>query len=95
MFNWDKAPIHIRETIRLYVERRCEPGHFMTAVLENNLKEACARADEINKYQLFDIVQFLYWEVPSICWGSPESVHEWLCRKEGEENAEAESHYGP
>ena len=62
------------ESIRLYVEHGCDPGDFLTAVLENNLKEALGRADDYNRETIFDIVGYCYNEIPSVCWGSPVKI---------------------
>lgn len=55
-------------------------GHFLTAVLSNDLAEACARADEDNLRNLPAYVHYLYNEAPSTCWGSPEKVKAWLAK---------------
>jgi hypothetical protein len=52
-------------------------GHFVTAVLENNLVSAVGHADSHNSKALPEIVRFLYNNVPAGCWGSPEKVQEW------------------
>ena len=77
-----KVPAHTLPGLRLYVEQHIEPGSFLRAVLENNLREAFGRADHINRYALFDIVAYCYNEIPSECWGSPEKVEEWLTPQE-------------
>ena len=64
------------------------PGDFLTAVLKNDLKEAIARADDINRDRLRNYVQFLYNEAPNQCWGSPEKVKAW--RKSFLEKKESE-----
>lgn len=79
MYNYNTLPnIYLQGGMRLYIENRIPPGGFLTAVLSNNLKEACGRADSTNKYLLFEIVQWLYNEVPSVCWGSADNVQSWL-----------------
>ena len=64
--------------IRAYAVRRTPPGDFVTAVLENNLREAVGRADPLNRAALDEIVRYCTWEIPSACWGSPQKVDEWL-----------------
>lgn len=68
--------------LRRYIDSKIPPGSFLTAVLCNNLKEACACADDRNRYLLFEYVQYLYSYCPSSCWGSPEKFHEWLKKDE-------------
>jgi len=78
MNDYSKIPAHMREGVRLYVEQRVKPGGFLMAVLENNFTEAVGRADETNIRYLKQWAELLYWELPSICWGSPEKVQAWL-----------------
>ncbi len=68
----------IRESLNRYVEHKILPGGFLTAVLENNLKEAVFRADARNEKRLKDICMVIHWDLPSGCHGSPEKVKAWL-----------------
>lgn len=76
--DWDLLPEHMHDGMQLYVERGIEPGGFMMAVLCNDLRGACERADAINRHKIFNIVAFLYNCVPAGCWGSPEKVQVWI-----------------
>jgi len=76
--NWDLVPQHMRDGLKLYFDRGIPPGSFMTAVLNNDLKESFGRADEVNRDNLFEIVSFLFCDAPIICWGSPEAVRAWI-----------------
>ena len=78
MNDYSKIPAHMREGVRLYVEHRVKPGSFLMAVLENNFKETVGRADETNLCYLQEWAEFLRWEIPSACQGSPEKVQAWL-----------------
>jgi len=60
-----------------------EPGDFLEAVLSNNLSEACAHADQINRHFIFEIVEWLVVNAPIHSWGSPEKVRLWLEAKRG------------
>lgn len=53
------------------------PGDFLTAVLNNDLREAIGRADDENMRNLPAFVAYLYNEAPGQCWGSPEKVELW------------------
>jgi hypothetical protein len=79
------------ETIRLYVEGGCEPGSGTRAILENDLLGACQNLDKTSQAILFDIVKYLYNNVPMNCWGSPERVRDWIKRKREENRRTAES----
>ena len=61
-----------------YIEHRIEPGDFLAAVIRNDLKDACGRADDENLQNLPAFVAYFYNEAPSPCWGSPENMAEWL-----------------
>ena len=49
----------VYEGLTEYLVVRRPVGHFLTAVLSNNLLEACQRADEDNRTQFYPIVFFL------------------------------------
>ena len=70
----------IIETLERYATHRIPTGGFLHAVLENDLKAACERADNINRGRLFEIVSYCYNNLPAVSWGSPEKVQKWLER---------------
>lgn len=65
-------------TIKNYVEKRYPPGSFVKCVLANDLKGAFGSADIYNRAAMFEIVKFLYNEIPQNAWGSYEAIDEWL-----------------
>lgn len=71
-------PEHNLEGINLYIHKGILPGSFLQAVLRNDLQDACARADDINRRYLWNIVAWLYNHAPANCWGSPEKVAAWV-----------------
>jgi hypothetical protein len=71
-------PEHMHDGVLNYVFDFVEPGGFLTAVLENDLAGAVARADHINIHAIAEWGQFLMWAMPRAAWGSPEAVNEWL-----------------
>jgi len=78
--DWSLIPERMRGAIRCYIERGIPPGHFLTAVLCNDLREAVARADDENKKLLSNYVLFLYNCAPLRCWGSPALFEAWITR---------------
>lgn len=77
--DWAKVPVsHMIGGIKRYVERGIPPGHFLTALLSNDLQKAVARADEENAAALVAWVKFIYLELPGGCHGSPERVKDWI-----------------
>lgn len=53
-------------------------GHFVNAVLENNLMEAYGRADLLSLQAIPSIVMFLANEMPGGAYGSPKRVASWI-----------------
>jgi len=76
-------PPHMMDSLKAYIEDRRPVGDFLTAVITNDLQGAIDRADDINLANLPAYVGYLYNEAPGGCWGSKESMEEWL-RKEDE-----------
>jgi len=64
----------IRESLDSYVRYKVPCGSFLTADLGNDLKEALGRADLENRHKLFEIVSFMYNNLPHNIWGSKEKV---------------------
>lgn len=79
---YERLPYHLRGGVQRYIEQGIPPGDFMLAVLSNDLREACGRADELNQHLLWEIVSWFYNEAPSPCWGSPAKVDAWLAEAE-------------
>lgn len=61
-----------------YLEHGIIPGSFLTAVLENDLFEAMARADSVNQKRIFKICCYIYKHFPLGSYGSPEAVNRYL-----------------
>ncbi len=70
-------PASTMVSLERWIRNGVPTGDFLRAVLENNLMEACGRADVWNREALCDIVAWVYWEAPMQCWGSPEKVEAW------------------
>ena len=74
-------PSAIKKAIDLHAQEGRPCGHFVTAVLENNLRKAIRHADDDSLAALVEIVQYCYWEIPGNCWGSKEKVAKWLAKE--------------
>ncbi|MES2531950.1 MAG: hypothetical protein V4636_13010 [Pseudomonadota bacterium] len=74
-------PDYMQTGMAYYLAAGIEPGSFLTAVLCNDLRGACMRADTTNQRRLYDYVFFLYNYAPSTCWGSPEKVDAWIAHR--------------
>lgn len=64
--------------LQSYIRDRQPPGFFLQAVLENNLVNAVKHADTENMWGLTALVNHIFYEAPSRCWGSAEKVRRWL-----------------
>ena len=78
--DWTLIPAHMWDGLHLYITEGIEPGSFLSAVLQNDLRRACEAADDVNRHRLRDYVQFLYCHAPHDCWGSPEKYSAWIKR---------------
>ena len=71
-------PARMRGAIVRYYERGLPPGHFLTAVISNDLKEAVNRADNEDVALLKNYVLWFYNYAPVGSWGSAENMQTWL-----------------
>lgn len=76
-FEGSAVPMHTRDSLERYIVNGITPGSFLTALLSNDLFDACARADNENQRAIFDIVKWLYNNAPSGCYGGSQQVREW------------------
>jgi len=76
--NYDLIRPDIRQALRDYADKHWPVGHFLTAVLSNNLSAAFSRADEENCETLFHICCYVYNEIPGAACGTPAKVAAWL-----------------
>ncbi|HXO84676.1 MAG TPA: hypothetical protein VN803_04040 [Gemmatimonadales bacterium] len=72
------VPDYLHEGLIEYLASRRPVGHFLTAVLSNDLMEASVRADPLTRYFLVDVVLFLVNYAPATAWGSADKVSAWL-----------------
>ena len=86
-----EIPEYMMGGLERYINHGIAPGGFLTAVLENDLKEAVSRADDINMINIPAYVGYLYNEAPSGCYGSPEKVKAWIELKTAERSTKSEN----
>lgn len=67
-------PEYMHGAIVRFYENGIRPGSFLEAVIDNDLREACACADETNRRALFNYVQWFYSHAPSGTWGFAGAV---------------------
>jgi hypothetical protein len=73
-------PDYMMDGIKRYIQKGIRPGHFLTAIITNDLSEACGRADDVNLRQIPAYVGYFYNEAPSHCWGSQEKMDRWMMK---------------
>ena len=71
-------PAYMHDGLIFYYENGIPPGSFLTAVINNDLKEACTRADDINRHCLFNYIMWFYNEAPAGSWGYAGAVDKWI-----------------
>lgn len=74
-------PEHMMGSLERWIKFGIKPGDFLTAVLENDLKNAVGYADDENLKNLPAYIGYLYNEAPGDCWGSKEKVAAYAERK--------------
>lgn len=75
---FSRIPEHILYDLYDYIKHRQATGHFLNAVLTNNLFEAIGRADKEALAALREIVVFVHMEVRADAYGSADKVQNWL-----------------
>ena len=78
LINYSRIPDRLMNGMIAYVDEHRLPGHFLQAVISNDLSEAVGRADDESIMVLKDIVGWFYNIAPGICWGSKEKMKEWV-----------------
>ena len=81
-------PDRMMPGIRRYVEEGVCPGRFLTAIIQNDLSEACGQADDENMENLPAYAAYFYNETPSSCWGSKKKMDAWIKQMKGKEKDE-------
>lgn len=90
---YDMIPDRILRAINAHVRCGQQTGHFVTAVLSNDLQAAIMRADEESMSALRQIAMYVYNRCPSGCWGSLSEVNAWRESGGSEGLEKAGEHY--
>lgn len=81
-FNGMAVPEHTMGSLLHYIYEGRPTGGFLKAVINNDLKAACAKADKDNMANLPAIIAYLYNYAPSECWGFYDAYDDWIQRHE-------------
>lgn len=68
---------HAGKSLWRWIDKRTDPGGFLTAVLCNDLTKAVSKADDRNVELIPNYVRLLYNHAPADCWGDDETVDNW------------------
>jgi hypothetical protein len=90
---YEMLPGHMAQALIEYFELGRPVGHFLSAVLANDLVGAFAHADHVNKPLIGKYIDWLYWYPPGrpFGWGSHEAVEKWVEEAAKERCAEEET----
>lgn len=76
--NYSAIPYRMRDGLIRYINQGVPSGDFLTAVLSNDLREACGRADDENIRLIPVYIMWLYNRAPVSCFGSEAIVTDWI-----------------
>ena len=83
--NYERVPVsEMAEGMRYYMEYGFPPGSFLQALLENDLMEACRRADGDNQKKFYEWARWLHTEAPVGSYGSRKNVEVWMIARRNE-----------
>lgn len=74
------VPEHLWRGLWDYYNIGTPTGSYLDAVLRNDLKLACAKADIESRTHIWELVSFLWNVFPTSIWGSTETVTQYLER---------------
>ncbi len=75
--DYDLVPPHLRNGMREYIQRGQVPGHFLQAVIANDLNDALSHGDEESLIFLRVLTAWLYNDAPGGSWGSRGILNAW------------------
>jgi len=79
--DYSQIPVYMRRGMMLYLELGIEAGGFLMAVLANDLHFAVKKADQTNRYNLLEYIDFFLDGFPDRSWGSYENVYYWMLNR--------------
>lgn len=83
-FRGIELPESLKESLDAYVSTGRPTGGFLQACIENDLKDAVARADECSLAAIPAVIGYLYNEAPIGSWGKKECFRAWIKAKADE-----------
>lgn len=86
-FHGIELPHDLQESLDAFASNGRPTGGFLEACIDNNLLEACKRADADNLHRIPAIVAYLYNQCDLRCWGHSGAFEAWIIRKRKEREA--------
>jgi hypothetical protein len=74
------VPQHLRNGLARYILHGIRPGGFLDALLVNDLRLSVHRADAESLRAIPQVLEFLHWNAPSACYGTPQRHDAWMER---------------
>lgn len=74
----EDIPGYMHSAIIDYYEKGYQPGGFLTALINNDLRETFARADDTNIRHIRNYIMWFYNFAPGGTWGYPDAVETWI-----------------
>ena len=85
MFRRWYIPERMMDGLIRYRDHGVPPGNFLTAIICNDFKEICGRADDENLRNLPAYAGYLYNEMPNGSHGSKAIMKAWIALKKQEQ----------
>jgi hypothetical protein len=76
-----ESRLDLIDALQLYVSKGILPNSFLRFVLSNDLVKAVGTADEEARLNMYEIISYIYNELPAFVWGSDENVMNYSYRK--------------
>ena len=73
-------PNYMHDGIIDYYKNGWKPGSFLSAVINNNLKESFLCADDKNIYCIKEYIMWFYNYAPTGTWGYSDAVNDYIKR---------------
>ena len=73
-------PDYMHSWIIRFYENGVPPGEFLTAVIDNDLRAACASADDTNRHLLFNYMMWFHNHAPAGTWGYQRATDTYIKR---------------
>jgi hypothetical protein len=81
--DYSKLPEKFQDGMQNYIEKGYPPGHFLSAVIQNDLSKAIGYADPESLTMIPTLCEWIFNRAPSKSWGSRIAMEKWVAAKQG------------